>query len=65
MQSLTRTYSGIRYIYDAPSAKYRLDFIDNIDGRAKTPTFSEKNYYFPIGQGRIAANPNLVENPGY
>lgn len=62
---LTRTYSGLRYIYDAASAKYRLDFIDNIDGRAKTPTFPEKNYYFPIGQGRIAANPNLVENPGY
>jgi hypothetical protein len=42
-----------------------LDFIDNIDGRAKTPTFPEKNYYFPVGQSRIAANPNLVENPGY
>lgn len=65
VQSLTRTYSGLRYIYDAPTGKYRLDFIDNIDGRAKTPTFPEKNYYFPIGQGRIAANPNLVENPGY
>lgn len=65
VQSLTRTYSGIRYIYDAPSGKYRLDFIDNIDGRAKTPTFPEKNYYFPVGQSRIAANPNLVENPGY
>ncbi|MDD4591520.1 MAG: RagB/SusD family nutrient uptake outer membrane protein [Parabacteroides sp.] len=65
VQSLTRTYSGLRYIYDAASGKYRLDFIDNIDGRAKTPTFPEKNYYFPIGQGRIAANPNLVENPGY
>ncbi|WP_352405682.1 RagB/SusD family nutrient uptake outer membrane protein [Petrimonas sp.] len=65
VQSLTRTYSGLRYIYDAASSKYRLDFIDNIDGRAKTPTFPEKNYYFPIGQGRIAANPNLVENPGY
>lgn len=65
VQSLTRTYSGLRYIYDADSGKYRLDFIDNIDGRANTPTFPEKNYYFPIGQGRIAANPNLVENPGY
>lgn len=62
---LTRTYSGIRYIYDAATGKYRLDFIDDIDGRAKKPTFPEKNYYFPIGQGRIAANPNLVENPGY
>lgn len=63
--ALTRTYSGLRYIYDAASGKYRLDFIDDIDGRAKTPTFPEKNYYFPIGQGRIAANHKLVENPGY
>jgi hypothetical protein len=62
---LTRTYSGLRYIYDAASGKYRLDFIDDIDGRPSKPTFPEKNYYFPIGQGRIAANPNLVENPGY
>ncbi|MFT4018346.1 MAG: RagB/SusD family nutrient uptake outer membrane protein [Agriterribacter sp.] len=63
--ALTRTYTGIRYIYDAASGKYRVDFIDDIDGRPKTPTFPEKNYYFPIGQGRVAANPNLVENPGY
>lgn len=62
---LTRTYTGLRYIYDAASGKYRIDFIDDIDGRAKKPTFPEKNYYFPIGQGRIAANKNLVENPGY
>ena len=63
--ALTRTYTGLRYIYDAASGKYRLDFTDDIDGRAKKPTFPEKNYYFPIGQGRIAANHNLVENPGY
>lgn len=62
---LTRTYSGLRYIYDAATGKYRVDFIDDIDGRAKKPTFPDKNYYFPIGQSRIAANPNLVENPGY
>mgnify|MGYP000989358968 CR=1 FL=1 len=63
--SLTRTYSGIRYIYDAATGKYRVDFVDDIDGRAKKPTFPAKNYYFPIGQSRIAANPQLVENPGY
>lgn len=63
--ALTRTYTGLRYIYDAESGKFRLDFIDDIDGRPSKPTFPEKNYYFPIGQGRIAANPNLVENPGY
>lgn len=65
VETLTRTYTGLRYIYDAASGKYRLDFIDNIDGSNETPTFPEKNYYFPIGQGRIAANPNLVENPEY
>ncbi|MDR2921320.1 MAG: RagB/SusD family nutrient uptake outer membrane protein [Tannerella sp.] len=63
--TLTRTYTGLRYIYDAASGKFRVDFIDDIDGRPSKPTFPEKNYYFPIGQGRIAANPNLVENPGY
>lgn len=63
--ALTRTYTGLRYIYDATSGKYRIKFIDDIDGRAKTPTFPEKNYYFPIGQGRIATNPSLKENPGY
>lgn len=63
--ALTRTYSGLRYIYDAASGKYRLDFVDDIDGRPQTPTFPEKNYYLPIGHGRTSANPNLVENPGY
>ena len=28
-------------------------------------TFSERNYYMPIRQNRIAASPKLVENPGY
>jgi hypothetical protein len=28
-------------------------------------TFSERNYYFPLGLGRLADNPNLKENPGY
>ena len=63
--TLTRTYSGIRYIYDAASKRYRIDFVNDIDGRPKKPTFPAKNYYFPIGQSRIASNPNLVENPGY
>lgn len=65
VESLTRTYTGLRYIYDAASGKYWLDFIDNVDGSTQTPTFPEKNYYFPIGQTRIAANHNLVENPEY
>ena len=65
VENLTRTYTGLRYIYDAASGKYLLDFINNIDGSTQTPVFPEKNYYFPIGQGRIATNSNLVENPEY
>jgi len=65
VEKLTRTYTGMRYIYDAASGKFRIDFINNIDNRTATPKFPESNYYFPLGQGRIAANPNLVENPGY
>jgi len=65
VNTLTTTYSGLRYIYDAASGKYRLHIVDNVDGYINGATFPEKNYYFPIGQGRIAANPNLLENPGY
>ncbi len=65
VNDLTRTYTGLRYIYDAATGKYWLKFTGNIDGNPQTPTFPAKNYYFPIGQSRIAANPNLVENPGY
>ena len=65
VEKLTRTYTGLRYIYDAASQRYLLDFIDNIDAFAVTPLFPEKNYYFPIGQSRVSTNPNLVENPGY
>ena len=65
VEKLTRTYTGLRYIYDAATGKYWIDFIDNVDGKTQTPTFPAKNYYFPIGQGRIGANHNLVENPDY
>ena len=65
VDKLTRTFTGLRYIYDAASEKYRLDFINNIDGTTQTPTFPEKNYYWPIELNNITANPNLVENPGY
>ena len=65
VEKLTRTYTGLRYIYDAASGKYLVDFINNVDGYGTRPTFPEKNYYFPIGQNRISTNSNLVENPGY
>ena len=38
--------------------RWRWNFSQN------TP-FVEKMYWLPIGNGRIADNPNLVENPGY
>ena len=65
VEKLTRTYTGLRYIYDAATGKYHLDFTDNIDGSTQTPTFPERNYYWPIEQKNTIANPNLVENPGY
>jgi hypothetical protein len=65
VETLTRTYSGLRYVYDYASGEYWLMFINNVDRAVPQPTFPEKNYYLPIGQFRVAANPNLVENPGY
>ena len=38
---------------------------DDIDGPNSTPVFPAKNYYWPVGNSRIAQNPKLVENPGY
>lgn len=58
-------YTGLRYIYDSTTGKYYLKFITNVDGQEGTPKFPVKNYYFPITKSRIAANHNLVENPGY
>jgi starch-binding outer membrane protein, SusD/RagB family len=43
--------------------KFKLKVID-AHGTV-LPNFSQNKYYFPIGRGRIANNPNLVENPGY
>lgn len=61
--ALTTRQSGLRYILDYNTRKYKLIVLTNIDGTQ--PVFQEKNYYFPITPGRIAQNPNLVENPGY
>jgi len=56
--------SGIRYILDYNTRKYKLEIVPNIDGLA-APIFYSYNYYLPILNGRTAANTNLVENPGY
>ena len=54
---------GIKWIRRGSDGMYkarrwRWNFSQN------TP-FVEKMYWLPIGNGRIADNPNLVENPGY
>jgi hypothetical protein len=58
-------YSGIRYILDAASGKYKIQIIKNVDGTSNIPQFFPQNYYLPITIARTANNPNLVENPGY
>lgn len=63
--ALTRSFSGLQYIYDYNSGKFKVVVIDKVDGSTASPTFFNKNYYFPITKARRAANPNLVENPGY
>jgi hypothetical protein len=62
---LSRTHSGIRYIQDFSSGKYKLELIDKIDGTSSNPVFYQRNYYLPITTSRTGNNPNLVENPGY
>ncbi len=63
--ALTRNFSGLRYVQDYQTGKYKLIVNDMIDGAVSTPIFYEHNYYFPITLNRTGSNPNLVENPGY
>jgi hypothetical protein len=62
---LTRSFSGIQYIYDFASQKFKIKVIDDVDGRGAPPTFPAHNYYFPVTKGRTGVNKNLIENPGY
>lgn len=62
---LTRSFSGLQYQYDYASGKFKVLVINDVDGVTAPPRFFKKNYYFPITKSRIAANPNLVENPEY
>jgi hypothetical protein len=57
--------SGIRYILDYTTRKYKLEVLENIDGTVAPPVFFSYNYYLPITLARTGNNPNLVENPGY
>lgn len=65
MDVLTVNRSGLRYILDYSTKKYRLQVIQSVDGTVQTPQFKPENYYFPITNTRTANNQNLVENPGY
>ena len=56
-------FKGVTWEYHIDEDKYGLK-IKDADFNQKR-VFAERNYYFPIGLGRLADNPNLVENPGY
>ena len=56
-------FKGVIWDYYIDEDKYTLKTKDADFNRIRT--FAERNYYFPIGLGRIADNPNLVENPDY
>lgn len=76
---LSKPHYGITYVLDWASYKSSLDaegkrtaepkfwieLEDCIDDKTQDPTFPESNYYFPIGNGTLAVNPNLEPNPGY
>ncbi len=70
-KELNEQHQGLRYYLDWESYKaggevrYWMTVEDNIDDRTKKPTFPANNYYMPIGNGTVAKNPNIVENPGY
>lgn len=53
---------GLKYDYNWNTKRYKIS-LTNGDGVARI--FQERNYYFPLGVGRLADNPNFVENPGY
>jgi hypothetical protein len=62
---LSKEKTGLRYILDYNTRKFKLEIIPAIDGTTTPNNFTAINYYFPITNARTAANPNLVENPGY
>lgn len=64
-QVLSVNRSGLRYIYDSNTGKFKLSVIQKIDGTGSVPQFYTQNYYLPITLKRTAIDNNLVENPGY
>ncbi|ADY53641.1 RagB/SusD domain protein [Pseudopedobacter saltans DSM 12145] len=61
---LSRSFSGIQYVLDYSTKKYKVLIHDKIDGEVD-PMFPARNYYFPITVTRRGQNKNLEENPGY
>ena len=61
---LTRSFSGVQYVLDYNTRKYKVLINEEVDGDLR-PTFPERCYYFPITKARISQNKNLIENPGY
>lgn len=65
-QVLSVNRSGLRYILDYTTKKYKLEVLPNVDGTGSAnPLFRPYYYYLPITLARTGQNPNLVENPGY
>lgn len=63
-QVLTVNGSGMQFVIDYTTRKYKLIVLPKIDG-GSDPIFYDYNYYFPITRARTNVNKNLVENPGY
>ena len=67
---LNGPHTGLNYLLDWESYKqgtprFWLELKERIDDRIQDPQFPANNYYMPIGDGTVALNPNIVENPGY
>lgn len=62
---LSQNNSGLSYVLDYNTGKYKLVVINNVDGTVTPPAFYPQNYYLPITLARTGNNPNLIENPGY
>lgn len=56
-------FHGVVWTYHFDEQKYSLKLKDGDFNSIRT--FAERNYYFPLGNARVADNPNLEENPGY
>ncbi|GAB3651596.1 RagB/SusD family nutrient uptake outer membrane protein [Echinicola sediminis] len=57
-----RRLQGFDYKYDYDTEEY---YITLTNAEAQARVFQERHYYFALGRGKLAENPNLVENPGY